>query len=568
MYTPKTIAYLIALFLLCSMLYTSYAASYPLEQTISRRQSVRSYTNKNISSQQLLEVLRSAYGFWGAHRSIPRMGYDYSLIIFSVNATGSYRYNPETNTITLHNANVNKETIRLHDSNWPSDASVVLVIVWNKTRMNNQYFASAEAGCLVQNVYLAAASLELGTCCVGTINSEGLRSDLQLPSDLIPLLVMPLGYPTNPYPEASPNYDYMTGNLPPVQYSALSFKDTLRNMMFAKKWSTENLSTQEVSQLLWAAYGYTNITHDDSYHRTTPGAYGIYPLIIYVSNATGTYQYLPENHSTTKILHGDKRIAIASACASQLWASKAPTIFLIVYNSSYNNGWTGDGGILPHEFIEVDAGTVIQQLFLEASAWNLGANIVANGLEDWNGAGAEILRSILSLPNSLIPLYIIPIGSRAPDTIPPKIGIPSQNPEPTAVQPNQKVTVTTNVVDEETGVLEVILSYNVNESQTWINITMKPSQNNTYTAEIPGFEVGTKIQFKIIAYDYANNVAAEDKSGEYYVYKVIPELHNPLLIFTITMLIILILIKAERHKNKLRKIKTQTNHLPIKNFLN
>jgi hypothetical protein len=480
------------------------------------------------------------------------MGYDYSLIIFPVNATGSYRYNPETNTITLHNANVNKETIRPHDSSWPSDASVVLVIVWNKTRMNNQYFASAEAGCLVQNVYLAAASLELGTCCVGTINSEGLRSDLQLPSDLIPLLVMPLGYPTNPYPEASPNYDYMTGNLPPVQYSDLSFKDTLRNMVFAQEWSTENLSLQEVSQLFWAAYGYTNVTHGTSYHRTTPSAHGIYPLVIYVSNATGIYQYSPENHSTAEILRGDKRLDIANACSGQLWASKAPAIFLIVYNSSYNDGWTGDGGTLPHEFIEVDAGAVIQQLLLEASAWNLSANIVTDGLEDWNGAGAEELRSILNLPTSLIPLYIVPIGSRTLDTTPPTIGIPSQNPGPTAVEPRQNVTVTANVVDEETGIREVILSYSVNESQTWINITMKNISNNIYAVEIPGFEACTHVQYKIIAYDKASNAAVEDKNGEYYVYTVIPEFQNNIiLIFMVIVLIMFVLTKSRKvHDSK------------------
>ena len=399
-------------FSICLALSVTQAFSLSLEQIISRRQSIRSYTSENISNTQLLEVLWAAYGYANGHRGVPQIGYDYSLTIFAVNETGSYRYIPENNSLVVHDLSVNKETIRPHDSSWPSDASVVLVVVWNKTRMSNQYFASAEAGCLVQNVYLAAASQNLGTCCVGSINSEGLRNDLQLPSTLTPLLVMPLGYPTNPYPAASPNYDFMTGNLPPVQYSESSFEDAVRNMTFARKWSEENLSMQELSQLLWAAYGYTNITHKDTYHRTTPSAYGIYPLTIFVSNATGIFQYLPENHSVIEVLHSDKRFDIANACSGQVWAADAPAIFLIVYNSSYNNGNTGDGGTLPHEFIEIDAGAVIQQLFLEASAWNLSANIVSEGLEDWNGTGAEELRNTLGLSSDLIPLYTIPVGHK------------------------------------------------------------------------------------------------------------------------------------------------------------
>jgi len=98
-------------------------------------------------------VLQAAYGYLpSGYRSVPTIGGNYSLIIYIANATGSYRYIPENNSIVLHDENVTKETIRPHDQGWPSEASAVLIIVWNKTKMGNQYFASAEAGCLVQNV--------------------------------------------------------------------------------------------------------------------------------------------------------------------------------------------------------------------------------------------------------------------------------------------------------------------------------------------------------------------------------------------------------------------------------
>jgi len=385
-------------------------AASPLEQTVSARRSVRSFTSENVSSEQLLSVLRDAYGFMSINGSASQIGSDCCLTVFAVNATGSYEYIHESSSLVGYSLSVNKETVRSHDEGWPSDANVVLVVVWNQTAMSNQYFASAEAGCLVQNVYLSAASLSLGTCCVGGVDSAGLSVDLQLPSAMVPLLVMPLGYPLDPYPPASPNFGLMTGNLPSVQYSTSSFEDTLANMTLAQKWSAEYLPLVELSQLLWAAYGYTNVTSGSSYHRTTPSSWDFYPLIIFVSNATGVYQYLPGNHSVSEVMQGDRRSEIANVTAGQAWVGGAPAVFLVVYDSSYNGGSTGDGGAISHEFVEVDAGAVIQQVLLEASARNLAANIVSDGLEDWNGTGAGQLRSVLGLPSALIPLYVMPVG--------------------------------------------------------------------------------------------------------------------------------------------------------------
>ena len=543
-------ACLIVLLILPSVPSKSYATSFPLEQTISRRQSIRSYTDENVTSQQLIEVLNAAYGFRNGHRTIPLIGSDYSLTIFAVNATASYQYIPETDMITMHDASVNKETIRAYDSDWPSNASIIILVVWNKTKMANQYFASAEAGLVVQNVYLAASSLDLGTCCVGSIDSEGLRKALKLTEDLIPLLVMPLGYSITPYPDASPNFNLMTGNLPLVQYSTSSFERALDDMLFAHKWSSENLTIQELSQLLWAAYGYTNITHGTSYHRTTPSAVGIYPLVIFVSNSTGVFQYSPENHSVFEILQGDKRFDIVNASSNQSWARSATALFLVAYNSSYNGGYTGDFGTLSHEFIEVDAGAVIQQLCLEASAWNLSAVAISQGLEEWNGTAAENLRSILGLPSPVVPLYLVPIGKRFIDTTPPQIGVPSQDPDPSAVEANQNVTVSVDVVDEGVGVRDVILSYTIDEGNTWTNTTMNNVSWSTYVGKIPGFEAGTKVQYKIIAYDnYGNNIV-QDNAGQYYVYMVVPEIKSFIILIVMVTLVTLIIIRKRKRESQ------------------
>ncbi len=55
--------------------------------------------------------------------------------------------------------------------------------------------AHATAGCIGENIYLAANALGLGTRLVGTINAKVINEGLSLANDEIPLYIMPLGYP-------------------------------------------------------------------------------------------------------------------------------------------------------------------------------------------------------------------------------------------------------------------------------------------------------------------------------------------------------------------------------------
>jgi nitroreductase len=403
-------------------------AATPLEITISQRYSARSYTDQLVTSQQLQALLRASYGYSGSVRVLPKIGEAYSLTVFSVNSSGSYIYMPETNSVAIWDASVTKETIRPRlTQDWENNATVIVVIVWNQTKMNNQYFAYAEAGCLVQNFYLAAADLALGTCCAQTFDSEGLRSDLKLPNTMVPLLIMPTGFPLSQYPNATPDYSRMSRNLPPVQNSAKTFKDVLGNLKYAQNWSAQTLSLQEQSQLLWAAYGYSSTGH-----RSTPSWGGWYPLIVYVANVTGTFCYSPETHSLSEIQTGDKRSVIAAACGNQHRAADAPAIFILAYNSTVNTIYPEPGWY--DLSVEVDAGCVVQQILLESSALGLCSNVVTSGIGSWNGSSAQALRDNLNLTPSLVPLFVLPVGhASTPDsTVPDSTSPDSTSPDSTS----------------------------------------------------------------------------------------------------------------------------------------
>ncbi|UCH31577.1 MAG: hypothetical protein JSV05_08830, partial [Candidatus Bathyarchaeota archaeon] len=108
------------------------------------------------------------------------------------------------------------------------------------------------------------------------------------------------------------------------------------------------------------------------------------------------------------------------------------------------------------------------------------------------------------------------------DANPPVIGTPIQTPE--IPDDSETVTVSVNVTDGDSGVPPdgVTLSYRTNGG-AWINITMNKMIGDLFEGEILGFPGGTYVEYMIIAYDYANNVAIDDKSGAYYVYTVIAE---------------------------------------------
>jgi hypothetical protein len=116
-----------------------------------------------------------------------------------------------------------------------------------------------------------------------------------------------------------------------------------------------------------------------------------------------------------------------------------------------------------------------------------------------------------------------------PDTTPPTIANPTQTPV-SPVNQNTSVAVSANITDGVggSGVKNATLSYTA-DNLTWTNVTMALS-SGVWTGTIPGQVNGTTVQYKIIAYDVAENVAVNDNNSIYYSYYVFPELTGVLLV--------------------------------------
>jgi hypothetical protein len=114
------------------------------------------------------------------------------------------------------------------------------------------------------------------------------------------------------------------------------------------------------------------------------------------------------------------------------------------------------------------------------------------------------------------------------------------------VEPSVDVVVSVNVTDAITQVKKVILWF-TNDTTTWYNMTMSYNlTSHKYQATIPGHSAGTTVNYKITAYDMADNMAIKDNAGEYYTYTVVPEFSSALMLFLLLAIATFFVVFAKK----------------------
>jgi SagB-type dehydrogenase family enzyme len=248
------------------------------------------------------------------------------------------------------------------------------------------------------NVYFEANALNLATITTGMRVND--LYQLGLPSNEKPEIIMHLGHPPAPY-----DFTYNplpASNLPLVINSTLTLTDAVTLRQIVNEWNTTELTLLEESQILWCSYGssylFDNINHKR--HRTLPSAMNIYPFKIYAVNLSGVYQYSPETHSISLIVSGDKRELIRNAVESDnISITSSPWIIIPFWDTN-----VGSQSYLPWWWYE--SGAIVHNILLEATALNLGGNVLSV-ITDQNA-----LRSALGLSGqtNLIAMHITMVG--------------------------------------------------------------------------------------------------------------------------------------------------------------
>jgi hypothetical protein len=135
------------------------------------------------------------------------------------------------------------------------------------------------------------------------------------------------------------------------------------------------------------------------------------------------------------------------------------------------------------------------------------------------------------------------------DTSPPSINNLQQNPPGQQMPPGQSVNIQVTATDSETGVKNVTLSYRTSlDNATWSGWTDSPMDKmalDTYNGKIPGFSSGTFVQYRVTAFDNANNPVTLPATlcFDYYT---IPELSSLILGVLLLLIIPALMVLTKR----------------------
>lgn len=387
----------------------------PVEETFFRRMSVREFTEEPVTDKELSTVLWAAYGYRDdGEQTVPTVNGLHAVHIYVLKNNGVYRYDPLNHSLLFY---------RKGDYRYIGqyDAPIQLGIVWNRSRNSDGKLVACEIGAIGQNVQFTANALGLGTVVTADFPPNNTLYEIGLPHEEVPRIIMPLGRPSVPY-----NFIYLPlwfSLLPRVRVSNVNFSTAINEWRKSTVFNG-NLSRWELSQLLWASYGYSYLLDvsqpEKKYitrHRTVPSAHAYYPLRMYAVTKDGVYMYVPGLYRyymwglpivtfLLKIRGGDYREEVARA-SSQPSVASAPLIIVSVLDIKKTRGMLGKWDDLSGEEFRwlwyYEAGASVYNIFLETVAWNLSAGVAL--LMD-----SDVIQGVLRLNENHLPLLLVPVG--------------------------------------------------------------------------------------------------------------------------------------------------------------
>ena len=392
-----------------------------LEVTIHRRMSVREFTDEPVSDQDLSTMLWHAYGIGETgKRTVHLYGEKPGVHLYVVREDGVFFYDAVNHSLLLY-----KEGDYTKIVGWQFDAPVLFALVWDSNNNSDETLVAAEIGAIGQNIYFVANALNLGTVTTATY-PDPMETRVKLPAGEKGRSVIYLGHP-------SYDYDFTErplwlSLLPRIQDSSMSLTTAITERHEATSWQND-LTRQELSQILWAAYGYSNYLDNSepelnpfniTRHRTVPSGCGIYSLRMYVVTKSGISRYYPNIADTIwgkvngwkswpqitflmKTVIGDKRAEIAQASESYVESAPLLIISVLDYDQIEKLPWDLHDYFIPWTMY-YEAGAAAHNVFLEATSWDLSSNITPVTDKD-------AICNLLGLDTERFePMFVMPVG--------------------------------------------------------------------------------------------------------------------------------------------------------------
>ena len=187
----------------------SVTGSISLEQLLAQRRSIRDYQTTALELPEIGQLLWAAQGITHLQglRTAPSAGALYPLELYVVTGRieglvqGVYHYDPRHHQLIKTSDDDLRDALTRAalSQGWIKHASTIIVFTADFERTTKKYgkrgkrYVHIEVGHAAQNLFLQSESLGLATVVVGAFNDDEVARVLQLPADLQPLLLMPVG---------------------------------------------------------------------------------------------------------------------------------------------------------------------------------------------------------------------------------------------------------------------------------------------------------------------------------------------------------------------------------------
>jgi SagB-type dehydrogenase family enzyme len=176
----------------------------PLMQALNERQTTRSFTEDNLTQQQLSDMLWAAWGINRADqkkRTAPSAMNYQEIDVYVALPEGLYIYVAESHTLKMiNNKDLRKTT---GTQNYVNNAALNLVYVADMGKAGKKegvkiddsdlFMSYSDAAFMAQNVYLYCASSNLGCVVRGSIPKDKLAPEMGLRSNQVIIIAQTVG---------------------------------------------------------------------------------------------------------------------------------------------------------------------------------------------------------------------------------------------------------------------------------------------------------------------------------------------------------------------------------------
>jgi len=176
-----------------------------LEETLTNRRSRRSFSHRNLSWEQISQLLWAAQGITdevNGFRTAPSAGALRPMEIYLATHDGTYHYKPDEHEIEQTSTVDKRPEISRAAFGQPCirQAALGIIIAATHQKVVEVYGERAkrlidmEAGHVAQNIHLQAVALGLGSVPIGAFDYDEAQNILALPEEHEPVYIVSVGY--------------------------------------------------------------------------------------------------------------------------------------------------------------------------------------------------------------------------------------------------------------------------------------------------------------------------------------------------------------------------------------